>query len=230
MCPPARYARNLQLARRYAPFCGRATRAIPPARYARPNCASRRHAIPCTAQMFTVVGISWLHVASRDQTPKPPSNPIRRFGLDQLSMVIPCRCTAMAMTLAYVAASRRSRLLAYLGSMLLSETKVTQQSHQEVWFGSAEHGSMRLQRHWSWLQLIKCFNVGREVRTRLCTIDLPIRSPNDLSRWRMDFRRTSSNTVSRWSWCAAGRPLRGPYAARGGPLRGPWRAATRPGR
>ena len=128
------------------------------------------------------------------------------------------------------AASRHSRLLAYLGSMLLSETKATQQSHQEVWFGSAEHGSMRLQRHWSWLQLIKCFNVGREVRTRLCTIDLPIRSPNDLSRWRMDFRRTSSNTVSRWSWCAAGRPLRGPYAARGGPLRGPWRAATRPGR
>ena len=121
--------------------------------------------------------------------------------------------------------------------MLLSETKATQQSHQEVWFGSAEHGSMRLQRHWSWLQLIKCFNVGREVRTRLCTVDLPIRSPNDLSRWRMDFRRTSSNTVSRWSWCAAGRPLRGPYAARtrpvagryaarGGPLRG--RAATRP--
>ena len=95
MCPPARYARNLQLARRYAPFCGRATRAIPPTRYARPNCASRRHAIPCTAQMFTVVGISWLHVASRDQTPKPPSNPIRRFGLDQLSMVIPCHCIAM---------------------------------------------------------------------------------------------------------------------------------------
>ena len=71
-----------------------------------------------------------------------------------------------AMTLAYVAASRRSRLLAYLGSMLLSETKVTQQSHQEVWFGSAEHGSVRLQRRWSWLQLIKCFNITR-VRTRL---------------------------------------------------------------
>ena len=165
MCPPARYARNLQLARRYAPFCGRATRAIPPARYARPNCASRRHAIPCTAQMFTVVGISWLHVACRDQTPKPPSNPIRRFGLDQLSMVIPCRCTAMAMTLAYVAASRRSRLLAYLGSMLLSETKVTQQSHQEVWFGSAEHGSVRLQRRWSWLQLIKYDSVCGSVKT-----------------------------------------------------------------
>ena len=72
----------------------------------------------------------------------------------------------VAMTLAYVAASRRSRLLAYLGSMLLSETKVTQQSHQEVWFGSAEHGFVRLQRRWSLLQLIKCFNVTR-VRTRL---------------------------------------------------------------
>ena len=93
------------------------------------------------------------------------SNPIRRFGLDQLSMVIPCRCTAMAMTLAYVAASRRSRLLAYLGSMLLSETKVTQQSHQEVWFGSAEHGSVRLQRRWSWLQLIKYASVCGSIKT-----------------------------------------------------------------
>ena len=68
----------------------------------------------------------------------------------------------MAMTIAYVAASRRSRLLAYLGSMLLLETKVAQQSHQEVWFGSAEHGSVRLQRHWSWLQLTKCFNVSSQ--------------------------------------------------------------------
>ena len=95
---------------------------------------------------------------------------------------------------------------------------------------------MRLQRHWSWLQLIKCFNVGREVRTRLCTIDLPIRSPNDLSRWRMDFRRTSSNTVSpdghgvrrAGRYAARTRPVAGRYAARGGPLRG--RAATWPGR
>jgi hypothetical protein len=42
--------------------------------------------------------------------------------------------------------------------MLLLETKVTQQSHQEVWFGSAEHGPVGLQHRWRWLQLIKCFN------------------------------------------------------------------------
>ena len=32
--------------------------------------------------------------------------------------------------------------------MLLSVTKITQQSHQKVWFGSVEHDSVRLQCHW----------------------------------------------------------------------------------